>query len=136
MGKFLFVFGVLLAGSALADVVSTTPPVKAFNDYSSLSCVISSEDGEELATFNERLIVVRMDDHAGLFKQMRLQSGLDQIQLQVLLEDDSAKNSAGAVNFLLNFAVNDKEISSEFSGQNINFVSIKNQVYRARCDVK
>ena len=139
LGLILGVCGTTLAaesGEAPLAATEAKNKAKAFNEYSALSCSVMAADGEELATFKEKFMVVKMDDHAGLFRQMRLQSGLDQIQLQVLLEQDFQKRSETAINVLVNFAVNDKEISSEFVAENVSSLSIKNQQYKAECSVE
>lgn len=139
LGLVLGVFGTSWASAeAVAPAVAseTKNKAKAFHEYSAVACSILAADGEELATFKEKFMVIKMDDHPGLFRQMRLQSGLDQIQLQVLLEEDFQKRSETAINVLVNFAVNDKEISSEFVAENVVSLSIKNQHYKAECSVE
>lgn len=137
MGRAVLIFAILLTAKIVfAKEYSTATPVKQFNEYKELSCVVSTESGEVLKNFDERFIVVKMDDHPGLFRQMRLESGLDQIQLQVLLEEGFDKKADGAINVLVNFSVSGKEISSEFAAQNVKYLSIKNQTYKARCDLK
>lgn len=107
-----------------------------YDAYSSLTCELKAEDGESLKTFTERFMLVKMDDHMGKFKQMRAEVGLDQIQLQVLLEDDSAKSGEGFVMFLVNFAVNGKEISTEFAGKDVSRLRLRHVDYTAICDLK
>ncbi|MNK06258.1 hypothetical protein D3C87_241510 [compost metagenome] len=126
--KILFVVFSLFSSVAFAKFES-------YSSYSSLTCYLKTEAGEPLMTFNESFIPVKMDDHMGMFKQMRAQVGLDQIQLQVLLEDDSVYNAPGYVNFLVHLAVNGKEVSSEFSGKEINHLRIRHLQYQAACDL-
>ncbi len=149
MKALIFILGTLLAGSAMAEatvvgalpapqqevVTTPKPTLKNLENYSAVVCRLEEADGSPLVIFSEQLMRVKMDDHWGLFKQMRAQIGIDQLQLQILLEDDFAKSNPGAINVLVNFAVNGNEISQEFAGQNITYASVKHLKYEAHCEL-
>lgn len=143
MKVLMFIMGALLFCTVMAraETVGTTPApaptpvVKGLENYSSVLCRIEDNSPSPLVVFSEQLIPVKMDDHLGLFKQMRVQVGIDQLQLQVLLEADFARSNPGAINVLVNFAVNGNETSQEFAGQNITYVSVKYLKYKAHCEL-